>query len=420
MRRLRIKTTTQLKPSRGGSPDPPRERRGYGLGNGVCAAGPETRRAKLRCSIKRQRFASVALILAAGLLAVTFASAVFAWADRTHQLIVEEAVARLPEPLRGLLADPAAMERLKKAAIAPDERRNRLEKAAAAAPPDRREAILKEAAEEKRRHYLDIDAITPEPPPFARFPRDRKAAEKEFGAKPFEEHGTVPWAAEDALDSLVAALKNGRADEIFPAAGDLAHYAADLHMPLHVSKNFNGRLTGNDGIHKAAEIGLVVRNEPFYAAEVRRGRTEVAYIENARDAFFEWIVQANARAAPILEADTAARKAAPYNPGDKARAKEIEQETEDPANEKPKPYYAALKKELESRGSPEAVAMRDAAAHLAQLYYTAWVRAGKPAALSAAPVAAESRGPSLYMLLVPSAILFAILLWPRRRPSPRP
>jgi ATP-dependent helicase/DNAse subunit B len=43
-------TTTQLKPSRGGSPDPPREERGYEFGNGVCAAGPETRRAKRRCS----------------------------------------------------------------------------------------------------------------------------------------------------------------------------------------------------------------------------------------------------------------------------------------------------------------------------------------------------------------------------------
>jgi len=43
-------TTPQLKPSRGGSPDPPRENRGYGLGNGACAAGPETRRAKLRCT----------------------------------------------------------------------------------------------------------------------------------------------------------------------------------------------------------------------------------------------------------------------------------------------------------------------------------------------------------------------------------
>jgi hypothetical protein len=39
---------TQRKPSRGGSPDPPRERCGYGCGNDACAAGPETRRAELR------------------------------------------------------------------------------------------------------------------------------------------------------------------------------------------------------------------------------------------------------------------------------------------------------------------------------------------------------------------------------------
>jgi hypothetical protein len=41
-----VSATAQLKPSRGGSPDPPRERRGYGLGNAACAVGPETHRAK--------------------------------------------------------------------------------------------------------------------------------------------------------------------------------------------------------------------------------------------------------------------------------------------------------------------------------------------------------------------------------------
>jgi len=369
--------------------------------------------------IDGRRIGLVGFVLAAGLLAVTLTSAAFAWADRTHQLIVEEAVARLPEPLRGLLAEPAFMERLKKAALEPDERKKRIDKEAAAMPPNRREAILKKADEEKKRHYFDIDAITPEPAPFAHFPHDRAAAEKEFGAKAFEEHGTVPWAAEAAFDALVDAMTRGRPDDVLRAAGDLAHYSADLHMPLHVSKNFNGQFTGNDGLHKAVEIGLAVRNDPFYAAEVRRGRTEVAYVELVRDALFDWIVQANARVAPLLEADTAARAAAPYNPGDKARAKEIEQETEDPANEKSRPYYAALKKELEARGSPEAAAMRDAAAHLAQLYYTAWVRAGKPAGFSAAPANPEPVNISTYLLLVPSAVLLLVLFWPRRRPAPQ-
>ncbi|MCX5655334.1 MAG: hypothetical protein NTY65_11860 [Planctomycetota bacterium] len=353
-------------------------------------------------------------MLALAALVACAATVAFAWADRTHQLIVEESVARLPEPLRGLFADEAAMERLKKAAIEPDERKKRIEKDAAAMPADSREAMLKKADEEKKRHYFDIDAITAEPPPFAHFPHDRAAAEKEFGTKPFQEHGTAPWAAEAALERLADAMKSGRTDETFEAAGDLAHYVADLHMPLHVSKNFNGKLTGNDGVHQAVEIGLAVRNEPFYAAEVRKDRTEVAYVSKAPDALFEWVVQANARAAPLLEADTAARNQTRYNPPT-AKTKEAEQETEDPANEKSRPYYAALKKELEARGSPDAAAMRDAAAHLAQLYYTAWVRAGKPASFSpAASSAPETMNMPTYVLLIPSAILFVLLFWPRK------
>ena len=78
-----------------------------------------------------------------------------------------------------------------------------------------------------------------------------------------------------------------------------------------------------------------------------------------------------------------------------------------------------LFRSLEARGSPEAAAMRDAAAHLAQLYYTAWVRAGKPAGFSAAPAEPEPANISMYMLLIPSAVLLLVLFWPRRRPAPQ-
>ena len=363
--------------------------------------------------IQGRREALVGLVLAAGLLGLALPQILLAWSDRTHFTITEEAVRRLPEPLRGLFSDGAALERLKKASADPDERRKHMEKAVAAAPPQEREALRRESAAEKVKHYFDIDAITAEPPPFAAFPRGRKAAEKEFGAKVFQEHGTALWAAEDAFSALADALSRGAAAETFRAAGDLAHYAADLHTPMHVSKNFNGQLTGNEGIHKALEIGLVVRHEEFYAAEVRKGRTDVAYVDSVRDALFDWLVQANARMAPLLEADTAARRRTGYNPGDKNN-KEAEREMEDPANEKSRPYYAAFKQELEARGSPEAAAMRDAAGHLAQLYYTAWVRAGKPTSLFAAAPAAPASPLSPYVLLMPAALLVFILLWSRR------
>jgi hypothetical protein len=363
-----------------------------------------------------RRPAAVAAILVFVILIVGAASAVFAWSDRTHFTITEEAVRRLPEPLRGLFSDGAALARLKEASAAPDARREAVRKQISTSPAEEQETLRRQYVEEKARHYFDIDAVRAEPPPFAAFPRDRKAAEKEFGVKVFQEHGTALWAAEDAFSALVDALSRGAAADIFRAAGDLAHYAADLHTPMHVSKNFNGQLTGNEGIHKALEIGLVVRHEEFYAAEVRKGRTEVACVENVRDALFDALVQANARMAPIVEAETAARRKTGYNPGDKNN-KEAEREMEDPANEKARPYYAAFKQELEARGSPEAAAMRDAAAHLARLYYTAWVRAGKPTSLFAAAPAPEAAPMSPYVLLMPAALLALLLLWPRRKPS---
>ena len=269
-----------------------------------------------------RRPAAVAAILVFIILIVGAASAVFAWSDRTHFVMVEEAVRRLPEPLCGLFSDGAALARLKEASAAPDARRDAVRKQISTSPAEEQEALRRQYVEEKARHYFDIDAVTTEPPPFAAFPRDRKAAEKEFGAKVFQEHGTALWAAEDAFGALVDALSRGAAADIFRAAGDLAHYAADLHTPMHVSKNFNGQLTGNDGLHKALEIGLVVRHEEFYAAEVRKGRTEVACVENVRDALFDALVQANARMAPIVEADTAARRKTGYNPEPSGRPEE--------------------------------------------------------------------------------------------------
>ncbi len=87
-------------------------------------------------------------------------------------------------------------------------------------------------------------------------------------------------------------MKRGDADAIFTAAGDLAHFAADLHMPLHVTKNYNGQLTGNKGIHKMLEVGLAKRYASFYAEEVVKGRTEPAYLADPQDRLFDWLIAA--------------------------------------------------------------------------------------------------------------------------------
>ena len=358
--------------------------------------------------------------LALLILAALFPRAAFAWGDRAHAIITEEAVRRLPEPLQDLLGGVGTLARLKEASIAPDRRREELKK-------DDRAAYETEHV----KHFFDIDAITDEPPPFAHFPRDRAAAEKQFGAAAFQKSGTAPWAAEEALKALTEALSRGETEEIFRAAGDLAHFVADIHMPFHVTKNFNGQLTGNWGVHEAVDVGLVNRYADFYAAAVSDGRTEVPFLEDVEGGLFQWIAHAYARVPPILEAETAARRATGYSPGiepakegspqgaDRARLKkEKEVDLDDLAREPVKAYYAAFKHELEARGSPDALAMRDAADHVAQLLYTAWVSAGKPSSLApAAPAPAAREGMPIWFIALAAAIFIMIFLPRRRRTS---
>ena len=333
-----------------------------------------------------------------------------AWNDLGHHLITAEAVERLPEPLKTLLSEGGNLERLQEASTAPDQWR-REEKDRQRQARDRGEHYT---AGEKPKHFFDIDQMAEKAGltyPFDDFPRQREAAMALVGRETLDAYGWGPWAAADALESFADAFAQGRPDEAFRQAGALAHYAADLHMPFHTTRNFDGQETGNEGIHFAVEVGLVKRNAPFFAAEIRKDRGAVVYVEDAEAALFRWLIAAHGRVAPILEADAAARRATGYNPG----LPENKADLDDLPSERAAPYYRALKKELDARGNPVAASMRDASADVARLLYTAWVRAGKPLSLypSAERREPASSFPLEYTLLAVLAIL--ILFWPRRR-----
>ena len=62
--------------------------------------------------------------------------------------------------------------------------------------------------------------------------------------------------------------------------------------------------------------------------------------------------------------------------------------------------------------------MRDAAAHLADLFYTAWTNAGKPLSLAPAPAPADKEMSWVWLMPMIAAMVILFLL-PRRRPMPR-
>jgi hypothetical protein len=44
---------------------------------------------------------------------------------------------------------------------------------------------------------------------------------------------------------------------VFGVAADIGHYVADMHQPLHLTRNYNGQLTGNYGIHARYEGQMI-------------------------------------------------------------------------------------------------------------------------------------------------------------------
>jgi len=374
---------------------------------------------------RRSRRPSQGRAAGVGLLIAAIAATLFAvpearaWNDLGHYLITREAVERLPEPLKTLLSEGGNLERLQEASTAPDQWRCE-EKDRERQAQDRGKYV---AAVERPKHFFDIDQMAEKAGltyPFDDFPRRREAATALVGRETLDAYGWGPWAAADALEAFADAFTQGRPDEAFRQAGALTHYAADLHMPFHTTRNFDGRETGNEGIHFAVEVGLVKRNEPFFAAEICKDRGAVVYVEDAEAALFRWLIAANGRVAPILEADSAARRATGYNPGlpeNKADLDDLPASTGEAGgqSERAAPYYRALKRELDARGNPVAASMRDASADVARLLYTAWVRAGKPLSLYPSVERREPASffPLEYTLLAVLALL--IFFWPRRR-----
>ena len=205
-----------------------------------------------------------------------------AWGWRTHEMINRRAVELLPEPAHAAWSPLAAQ--LAAHANDADDRKNtsRLE------PP---------------LHFIDIDVYGA--PPFDTVSHDRQVLEKEHGVDFVLKRGVLPWAVGETYAEVVTALRAG--DWAFAGirAADLGHYVADAHQPLHCTKNFDGQLTGNKGVHLFFEATMLDR---FLEESMLAAPSSIPEIEGAPvDLCFRWISEAYGGIDTILAADHEAR-----------------------------------------------------------------------------------------------------------------
>lgn len=212
---------------------------------------------------------------------------------------------------------------------------------------------------EAPKHYIDIDNYTEflanQP-----MPQSLSEAVSKYGNNFVVDNGTLPWATKATYDSLVIALRNSRIDRAKQLAADLGHYVADGHMPLHLTKNYNGQLTGNTGIHSRYESTMInAHADEFYNSQPR----EITYVQNVQQYIFDYIYYNYKYADSIIDADNYAKS---INPDYNSSA-----------------YKDALWNN--TKGFTKRL-FESASQRLAELIYSAWIEAGRPSVTSAVEV----------------------------------
>ena len=160
----------------------------------------------------------------------------------------------------------------------------------------------------------------------------------------------MPWRVGQYYGKLVTAFKKKDARAIVEISAFMGHYVADAHVPFHAVANYNGQLSGQKGIHARFESVMVEKQ----IKETDLKKVQPEQIKNPVGAMFAWIKLSMHRSLDVLKADKEAVAADPQY-GD--------------------PYYKALG----DKARPIAVsALEESGTHLASLWMSAWIAAGKP------------------------------------------
>jgi hypothetical protein len=110
--------------------------------------------------------------------------------------------------------------------------------------PDKRRYAVKDEAP---RHFIDLDMYGDSA--MYKLPRGWKEAVEKYTEDTLMKHGIVPWHIQFMKFQLTEAFKQKDAAKILRLSADMGHYIADANVPLHTTRNYNGQLTNQVGIH---------------------------------------------------------------------------------------------------------------------------------------------------------------------------
>ena len=231
--------------------------------------------------------------------------------------------------------------------------------ALAVVPDKRRYAV----PEEGPRHYLDLDHYGDSA--LHGLPRSWNQAVATMTADTLQRYGILPWHIQRMYFNLRDAFMVKDPAAIIRISGELGHYIGDAHVPLHTTENYNGQLTGQEGIHGLWESRVPELFFDEYNFFVGRAQ----YVEDVESVVWEAIKTSHASVTAVLEeekklAASFAEKRYSFQTRGNTTVKVY-------AEEYAASYHTALQGMVEKQ-------MRASIKMTGDLWFTAWVAAGQP------------------------------------------
>ena len=157
--------------------------------------------------------------------------------------------------------------------------------------PDRRRYAVEGEAE---KHYIDLDHYGDSA--LQILPIYWSDAIEKFSEDSLRQNGIGPWSAYLTFASLTKAFENKNKAAILRLSADLGHYLGDLNVPLHTTKNYNGQLTNQNGIHGFWESRIPELQAVDYALWV--GKAD--YIARPQQAIWDAVANAHSQVDSVL------------------------------------------------------------------------------------------------------------------------
>jgi S1/P1 Nuclease len=263
------------------------------------------------------------------------------WGFYAHKKINKLAIFTLPTPLIRLYK--RHINELSNFAVLPDQRRHSLDVEAA-------------------RHYIDLDKYPIKNIQYLTWDE----AILRYTEDTLQKHGIVPWNIQTYYRQLKYAFLARDTIRIIKISGELGHYVADAHVPLHTTSNYDGQETNQVGIHSfwESQIPELLQDK----LDTWIGPAE--YIPNLLTSSWDWVIESHNMLSDLFKGEKIINTRVPNS--DKYKHSQKGKSLEKMYSEH---YIKAYHKQLDNQVEKRYIA---SIKHIGSIWYSAWLEAGEP------------------------------------------